>query len=364
MEAIRLAEVKRLITLAKSKEYEVCVFGAGYIGKRMGIEMLSIFGVEVDFFCDNNKTLWQKEIVEGKKCFSPERLLLNRDKTVCFIFVGMRSIEDVIKQLSKDGVNNIVSSVELGDMQSTKEYYFPFLRGKVAIYTCIVGNYDTIQNPEYISENCDYFLVSDKEPDKNSIYKFIDINTVLPDKTLDNTRKNRFIKLHPHLLFPEYRYSIYIDGNVILRDDICECIDKIKKSRIMPLHIYSNDTYAEAIQMSRNALCDSDVVYKQMQSYYLEGFPLNFGHWLNTILIREHNNPICINIMQEWWHEISTKSQRDQLSFPYVLWKNGFTAEDVGVITDCTNTAYDDDYKFFKISLEHNVDRKKKEFMK
>ena len=36
--------------------------------------------------------------------------------------------------------------------------------------------------------------------------------------------------------------------------------------------------------------------------------------------------------MDEWWEQIEMYSRRDQLSLPYVIWKNGFEYQDVGII--------------------------------
>ena len=36
--------------------------------------------------------------------------------------------------------------------------------------------------------------------------------------------------------------------------------------------------------------------------------------------------------MDDWWREFDDGAQRDQLSFMYALWKNGFSANDMNVI--------------------------------
>ena len=38
--------------------------------------------------------------------------------------------------------------------------------------------------------------------------------------------------------------------------------------------------------------------------------------------------------MEDWWKEIEKYSNRDQVSLPYVLWKNGYQIGDVGTLTD------------------------------
>ena len=62
-----------------------------------------------------------------------------------------------------------------------------------------------------------------------------------------------------------------------------------------------------------------DVVVRQMEHYWLEGFPDHFGNVYCGILLREHNHPVCRKLMEDWWEQIDRYSRRDQISFPY--WK-------------------------------------------
>ena len=62
--------------------------------------------------------------------------------------------------------------------------------------------------------------------------------------------------------------------------------------------------------------------------------PKEFGLFETNVLVREHNDKSCKKIMEEWWNEIKDKSERDQLSFTYILWKNNFSANDIGKIQD------------------------------
>jgi len=46
-------------------------------------------------------------------------------------------------------------------------------------------------------------------------------------------------------------------------------------------------------------------------------------------MARSHMKPECIKIMEDWWNEFDNVSQRDQLSFMYVMWKNGMGLSDI-----------------------------------
>ena len=77
---------------------------------------------------------------------------------------------------------------------------------------------------------------------------------------------------------------------------------------------------------------DLNVINSQVERYRNDGYPENNGQARNTILIRRHNSDI-IDTMEDWWKEVKYGSKRDQLSFPYVAWKNklnfNFINEDI-----------------------------------
>ena len=56
-----------------------------------------------------------------------------------------------------------------------------------------------------------------------------------------------------------------------------------------------------------------------------EDFPENNGLIVASVLLREHQDPEVIELMEDWWYFVSNYTKRDQLSFNYVLWKKKFT---------------------------------------
>lgn len=59
---------------AQSGKYNVCIWGAGFLGTQKGLQMLNAKGISVDFYCDNNRELWGKEIINQILCISPMEL--------------------------------------------------------------------------------------------------------------------------------------------------------------------------------------------------------------------------------------------------------------------------------------------------
>ena len=68
-------------------------------------------------------------------------------------------------------------------------------------------------------------------------------------------------------------------------------------------------------------------IESQIKNYKNKGFPKNYGLFENNVLVRKHNDLVCIRIMESWWEEFCKYSQRDQLSFVYCLWKNNFSSD-------------------------------------
>lgn len=326
-----IKEIEKKLVKAKSGNYKICAWGAGYVGRNHGYDLIQKMGISIDFYCDNNPELFGKVIRDNIICINPKELQSN---TICFILTSGHLIADITQELHNMGITEIINYMEICEYFS-RNCFGVQKRNQIAVYTCVVGDYDKVQEPTSVAENCDYYIISDKEPEKDSIYKYINIDDCISREIQDNTRKNRFCKINAHEMFPQYRYSIYFDGNIIVDKKIKKYVDDLPKTRITMLSRVSYDSvYAEAFRCMLHGRDDKEKFERQVEKYWLEGMPDNFGLVLPTVMIREHNNPICKKLMKEWWDEICQFSKRDMISFPYVLWKNGYTIDDVNTMSD------------------------------
>lgn len=191
------------------------------------------------------------------------------------------------------------------------------------IYTCIVGDYDVLKNPVVISPGYDYVCFTDNKEFSSDVW---DIRP-LPKETdeLPNIKKQRFVKINPHLFLPEYKLSIWVDGNVDLRGDVNEVVKSVLKddcSVYVPKHPTRDCIYKEAGAVVSMRKDKRENVDPQMARYRKEGFPNSYGLLQSNILFRKHNNKDCIKLMEAWSREVMGNSHRDQLSFNYASWKN------------------------------------------
>ena len=332
--------VMELLALAQEKRYEVCIWGAGNVGTHFGLQMLRKRGIAVNYYCDGNPGLWGKEVIDGIRCISAEEM---KDRNpICFIMVSVALIDQVLAQAKALGIEKIVTYDDLCVLEL--ETYFPFWsRKQISVYTCIVGGYDELKEPVSLSPDCDYYVISDKKPGEGSAFRFMNSGEWIPASIEDNTRKNRYCKLNPHILFPQYRYSIYFDGNIRLKANITEKIAALPKTRIVAAaNNPIKNVYMEAMRAAEHFRDKKELFLEQTEKYWLEGMPDNFGSVTCSVLIREHNHPVCQKIMKEWWEQVDRYTKKDQVSFPYILWKNGYTIADVQTVNgdDTFNDTY------------------------
>lgn len=86
---------------------------------------------------------------------------------------------------------------------------------KLVVYTVLFGNYDILKEPLYITPNCDYYILTDQNINSDSVWRKYPLeNFVEQIKEFSNIEKARYFKLHLHLLFPKYKYSMFIDANI------------------------------------------------------------------------------------------------------------------------------------------------------
>lgn len=190
---------------------------------------------------------------------------------------------------------------------------------KTVIYTAIFGDYDELREPAFIPPGCDFVCLTDR-PQRSKIWQIRVINPPIPG---DNTRSNRHPKMLAHEYFPEYEYSVYVDGTELVKGDINELIEKYLANANMAAfpHHARDCIYDEAEAVILSGKDDPTIVRRQMEKFRAEGYPTKHGLIASGVLLRQHNKADVKRTMEEWWKIESTQSKRDQLSFGYAVWK-------------------------------------------
>ena len=93
---------------------------------------------------------------------------------------------------------------------------------KIAIYTCIVGGYDELQQPAVVEDGFDFICFVGKGETARGRVGVWDVRE-LPVSFGTPTYDARWAKTHPHELLPDYAACVWIDGNIALPDGSRAC---------------------------------------------------------------------------------------------------------------------------------------------
>lgn len=146
-----------------------------------------------------------------------------------------------------------------------------------------------------------------------------------PQFGLSSMMEAKWYKMHP----PEgYDYTIWVDSSVRIKSPHFAkwCVDAAKDKWAIFRHPNRQCAYAEAEfaqDMKKYYDCP---IREQMSSYRAEGFPENYGLWACTMIARSNWGK---EINEAWWTENQKWSFQDQVSLPYVLWKQSETIYDL-----------------------------------
>lgn len=257
--------------------------------------------------------------------------------------------------------NKIKSKVSTTPLQAKYSFGIPFIKPdimknykekKVVVYTCIFGDYIEVQNPMYRNPSYDYYIITDSPLEDNCLWKTFQYESkdyYSNIKHLSPREKNRWFKLHPHLLFPDYEYSVYMDGRIRLIADVMPMVDAMEQ-KFLGVHLHATKMdclYEGAKTVLASKKASREKVEMQMQAYKNEGYPKHQGLFENGILIRNHNNRLCIEVMEEWWNQLCKFTIRDQLSLNYVLWKYHVDKNMILILGD--NIYKNPNFRFYEV---------------
>lgn len=200
-------------------------------------------------------------------------------------------------------------------------------RPRLAVYTVLMGEYDALHAPAYVDPYCDYYCVTNLRGLTSPFWKIIYLEN---EDGLDNIRFQRKLKLSPQLLFPEYSHSLYVDVSILIHKSVWDWIERFSTGRTLLVyrHPERDCIYDEGdicIELGKDS---SDLIRAQMERYRQCGYPEHNGLVWSAILYRKHHDPALISVQQTWLEEMKRGSRRDQLSFNYACWKDGFAYDE------------------------------------
>ena len=349
-------EVNELLEKSYRKESPFYIFGAGARGRQCS-ELCLHVRLPIAFFFDNNEKLWGKNVVDNVKCCNYQENTVDKNGLCCVCVA--KEAETVKNQLREAGFEKVIDYDELFDSDwiMRRFYNHDFIAGipynptssvesnkksndakdkKIAIYTCVLGGYDNLYLPNFdFAEGTDYYIITDRMDMDAGNVNLLHVDEVIPAGLEGNTIKNRYCKMHGKEIFPEYDYSIYVDGNAYIKRDVSNYVNRISELGLS-FHVHENRQciYSEGIAVVLARKGDKYKIQQQLCGYAEEGMPRNFGLIAGGLIVRDHNNHIANKIMHEWYEEFMKGEKRDQLSFSYVVWKNELNMNKITTLND------------------------------
>ena len=89
-------------------------------------------------------------------------------------------------------------------------------------------------------------------------------------------------------------------------------------------HSYNDSVKGEIDDLVSRGVVEQEVVKNQWQRYLKWGFRDDIGVTENGILIRRHNHPKVVELMELWWQEYLNGCLRDQVSLMPCIFECGF----------------------------------------
>ena len=190
------------------------------------------------------------------------------------------------------------------------------------IYTSLIGQNEGLNIQPYINKSAfRHVCITDNENIKSDEWEIIYIKPLL---STDPQRSQRNFKIRPHLIFPDYKYSLYLDNTILFKCKVEEFLNYINsifniKANdpffILPYHSYRENLISEFIACFQAKLDYDYKFYEQLSDYIrLDSEALKLKPYWCGILVRNHMHKNVIHMSEIWFANVLKYSKRDQLS--------------------------------------------------
>jgi hypothetical protein len=181
---------------------------------------------------------------------------------------------------------------------------------KKVVYTAKTDGLNPLKAPSFVTPGWDYICFSDKTEDVPDFWKIIPLN--------ESAAK---IKALPHKYLADYDYSLWIDPDYDIIDDIDEVAVNNNSGYAMLCFSTGKSVYDECVNLAG----DSDIITQRLQKYADDGYGKQYCMADTSVLFRKHNEPGLIGVSEAWWMETVNYCKADALSLDYICWKRCFS---------------------------------------
>jgi O-antigen biosynthesis protein len=196
---------------------------------------------------------------------------------------------------------------------------------KIAIYTAIYGAFDDLKRQPVCPE-ADYFCFTD-----DAVAAVEPWSIITSEPRYDHPRMAaKWFKMHPHVALPEYRYTIWIDGNVKVKTAAFarEIMQWLGSSGISVLrHPDRDNIFDEAEYSLTLTRYRGQPIAEQIEHYRSLGFRSTNGLHYCGVILRDSANESIRTLNEAWMEENLRWSYQDQVSFPFLLGRYEITPD-------------------------------------
>lgn len=251
------------------------------------------------------------------------------------------------------------------------------MRKKICVYTCITGDYDDLHEVEKPEDGVDYYCFTNNKDLESKTWKIVQIKNC----GLDNQRLSRKIKmLGEPLIMKNYEVSVWMDASVVWNMSVIDFVDKYLSDGAFAAFVHSQRSSVrnEAIACLRLRKDSKEKIEETLRFLDSEGFRDDMGLFEMTVFVKKHHDKLVQKTMEVWFETLQRYSKRDQLSFPYAIWKTELQIKPImlsvwdnewfvtkkhsgrGVVKDC-HLFYGDSDSSFSFDKYHVVNYTKKD---
>jgi len=196
-------------------------------------------------------------------------------------------------------------------------------KDELIIYTVLIGSNNEGLNiqPHIKYSKYRHVCLTDNKHLRSEDWEIIHVDPIFPE---DHSRSQRYFKLKPHIIFPNYKYSLYFDNTIIFKIKIDKFIDEILKDIsinedeaffLAPRHSYRKELLSEFKIALKYNRANHFKIYEQLKHYVQTNqITLKERPFWAGILLRNHNNVKMINHSEIWFSHLCRYTRRDQLS--------------------------------------------------
>ena len=259
----------------------------------------------------------KKSITTGGGNYEIVRFLLS---------LGRNGLREALRQrrIRKSGVDRQLPSANPAKSRDSSPECRNYVSSeRIAVYTAEFGNYDDIPKPIIQPDNIDYFLITDRKSVPSGSWKVLDPADCIPAEYRERPQlANRWCKMHPHVLFPEYSASIYVDANTLIVSDLTELVNRMEEYPVaMFLHKNRTCVYREVEACLIKEKAPKEALEAERRRLKEHGVPENYGLLEATVIARRHRDPRCVELTEKWWDTFLQGAGRDQISLIDALWQ-------------------------------------------